>query len=119
MSLTKYAQEIGHSPPSTIVENSIQISNTLSKIPTYALPLISTYTQVSTPLNIGLSSLSIAISVPPTLISSSLPSYNVIHFTYSNPLHVPSNPSPKYLHVPSPSYNFRIHLAYLCLLLFF
>jgi hypothetical protein len=81
-SLTKCAQELGYPPPSIIVEPSISIYTTLSSIPTYDLPLMTTSTQVSTPLRVGLPRLSLPMSVPPTSIPSSLPSYNVIHFTY-------------------------------------
>lgn len=72
-SLTECAQELGYPPPSTTVEPSILISTTLSSIPTYVPPIMTNSTQVSTPLSVGLSNLSLPMSVPPTCIPSLLP----------------------------------------------
>ena len=67
---------------------------------------MTTYTQVSSLLSFSLPSLSLFVSVHPTSILSSLPSYNVFPFTYLNPVFIPSYPPPTSLHISSSSYKF-------------
>ena len=84
-SLMECSQDLGY-PPSITIESYIPISTTLYIILTYASPLMTTSTQISTPRSVGLPNLLLPVIILPISIAYSLPLYNVVSFTYSNPL---------------------------------
>ena len=77
--------KIGMASCITSVEPTFSLSKSISSIPSYVAPIVTTYIQPCNPLISSLTISSLPISVPPTSFPISHPSYNSVPYTYPNP----------------------------------